>query len=108
VQFSRALRALRLAGQAPVGHVASAVMLHAKLHKGARLADVIQLARSLGRKLADEPETWGWADASGASVSLVLRNGRVTDWTLARPETADAEDTKLQPTPKIDRFPPTP
>jgi UPF0716 family protein affecting phage T7 exclusion len=32
LQFSRALRVMRLAAQAPVGHVASAVMLHAGLH----------------------------------------------------------------------------
>lgn len=92
MQFTRALRAMRVAGGAPVGTVASAVMLHAGLKKGQRLMDVIQLTRSLGQKLTDEsgaaPETWRWQDESGASVVVELVNGRVTAWTLQRPAEA--------------------
>jgi hypothetical protein len=95
MQFTRALRAMRTAGGAPVGHVASAVMLQARLKPRMRLMDVILLTRSLGEKLADEgpgqPETFRWADDSGASVTLRLVGGRVTDWTFTR-QAADAAD----------------
>ena len=92
LQFTRALRAMRTAGQAPIGHVASAVMLHARLKTGLRLMDLIQLTRSLGEKRADDPETYVWQDSSGASVTVELRGGRVSAWTLSRPD-APAKDT---------------
>ena len=85
LQFTQALRAMRAASGAPIGHVASAVMLSAKLKPGLRLMDVIQLTRSLGEKLADEPETYRWTDGSGVSVTVELASGRCTRWTLARP-----------------------
>lgn len=92
MQFTRALRAMRTAGTAPVGSVASAVMLNAKLKTGQRLMDVIMLTRSLGEKLSDAPETYRWADGSGVSVSVEFNQGRCVRWTLARPatETPDA------------------
>ena len=92
MQFTRALRAMRTAGTAPVGSVASAVMLNAKLKTGQRLMDVITLTRSLGEKLSDAPETYRWADGAGVSVSVEFNQGRCVRWTLARPatETPDA------------------
>ena len=51
LQFSRSLRVLKLAGQAPVGHVDSAVMLQRKLKDGMSLMQVLVLTRSLGTKL---------------------------------------------------------
>ncbi len=92
LQFTRALHAMRVAGGAPVGHVASAVMLQARLKVGLRLMDIIQLTRSLGEKLADDPETFRWTDASGASVTVELLKGRCVRWSFARPE-APAETT---------------
>ena len=88
LQFTRALRVLRSAGQAPVGHVESAVMLQARLHEGMRLMQILPLTRSIGQKVADDPETYLWTDASGASVRVELRDGRCVGWTLQRPETA--------------------
>ena len=90
LQFSRAMRVMRSAGQAPVGRVPSAVMLHAKLKRGQRLMDVILLTKSLGEKLSDEPETWVWRDEGGARVTVVLHDGRVIDWKLQRPAEDDA------------------
>ena len=84
LQFSRALRAMRLAGSSPVGRVPSAVMLQARLKTGQSLMDVIQLTRSLGEKCGDDPECWRWQDASGASVEVVLEGGRVSRWVLHR------------------------
>ena len=84
LQFSRALRVMRQATGKPVGHVDSAVMLHARMKKGLRLIDILVLTRSLGEKLADDPETFGWRDASGASVRVELTDGRCSAWALER------------------------
>lgn len=90
LQFSRAMRVMRLAGQAPVGRVPSAVMLQARLRRGMRLMDIIMLTRSLGEKRADEPETWRWTDESGAAVEVELAGGRCTTWRLTRPDEPSA------------------
>ncbi|MCU7374507.1 hypothetical protein PEC18_27610 [Paucibacter sp. O1-1] len=87
MQFSRLMRVMRMAKDAPIGHVDSAVMLNAKLKVGMRLLEVLPLARSLGRKTASEPETFVWTDPGEVSVEVVLEQGRVTHWTLQRPET---------------------
>jgi len=88
LQFSRALRALRVASGRPVGEVANAVMLHARLRKGLRLVDVFKLTRSLGQPLrtgSDEAlETFAWTDAGGDRVEVELVAGRVTVWRLLR------------------------
>jgi hypothetical protein len=84
LQFGRALRVMKNAASAPLGHVGSAVMLHSKLQRGMPMLQVVSLTRSLGRKLAAEPETWAWGDAGGATVTLVFDGGRLRDWTLGR------------------------
>lgn len=86
LQFSRTMRLLRQAAGSPVGHVDSAVMLQAKLRRGAPLSEVISLTRSLGRKLRDEPETFAWRDVGGAQVEVEFKDGRCTAWRLFRPE----------------------
>jgi hypothetical protein len=88
LQFSRALRAMKQAGQAPVGAVGSAVMLNAQLKAGMTLLQVIQLTRSLGRQLSaegEQPERWEWADEGGSRVTLELAGGRLAKWDLTRP-----------------------
>ncbi len=89
MQFTRLMRVMRMATSSPVGHVDSAVMLNAKLKPGMKLVDVLPLTLSLGRKTADAPETYVWADQGGVSVEVVLEGGRVARWTLSRPEAAD-------------------
>ena len=86
LQFSRALRVMRLAARAPVGHVPSAVMLHARLHAGMQMMNVVKLTRSLGRKLRDEPDTFAWRDESGAEVEVEFADGRCRTWRLTRPD----------------------
>ena len=90
LQFSRALRALRKAAGAPVGHVDSAVMLHSKLRAGMTLPQVLALAGSLGERLpaADDQaeEAWRWRDPGGGDVTVNLRGGRLVDWKLSHPE----------------------
>lgn len=88
LQFSRALRVLRVAGANPVGQIANAVMLHARLKRGMRLPEVLALTRALGRKVAEDAgastETWAWVDAGGDAVQLTLRDGRLERWELQR------------------------
>jgi hypothetical protein len=84
LQFSRALRVLRTAGSAPIGQVESAVMLNVKLQAGMRLPQILALTRSLGHKLADDPETFEWRDAGGDTVRVELRGGRSARWILQR------------------------
>ena len=84
LQFSRAVRVMRLAAQAPIGTVPSAVMLHSKLQVGMRLMDIVTIARSLGCKVRDEPETFAWRDESGAEVEIEFAGGRCRSWRLTR------------------------
>jgi hypothetical protein len=84
LQFSRAMRVMRVAGQAPIGTVPSAVMLQAKMRAGLRLMDIILLTRSLGEKLADDPETFRWRDPGGDTVEVELVGGRVRTWRFHR------------------------
>ena len=90
LQFSRAMRVMRVAGQSPVGTVPSAVMLQSKMRNGLRLMDLIMLTRSLGEKLAEEPETYRWRDPGGDAVEVELVGGRVRAWRFQRAADAAA------------------
>jgi len=85
LQFNRAVRVMKNASSAPVAHVANAVMLNSKLKRGMTMIQVVTLTQSLGRKMADNPETWIWADTGRSSVTLVFDKGRLARWTLDRP-----------------------
>jgi hypothetical protein len=88
LQFSRALRVMRQAAGKPKGTVANAVMLHAQLHTGMRLAQVMRLTGSFGevsRAEANHEESFVWRDETGASVEVRLRGGKVSAWDLKRP-----------------------
>jgi hypothetical protein len=91
LQFSRAMRVLRNASNAPVGRVPSAVMFHARLRAGMPLADVIRAAGSLGRKTQDQPETFAWSDAGEVRVEVEFAAGRATAWQLHRSESAPSD-----------------
>ena len=85
LQFSRTMRVMRGAAQRPVGHVDSAVMLHARLKPGLTMLQVIALTRSLGRKLGEGEDDWAWADEGGSSVTLHFANGKLERFGLDRP-----------------------
>lgn len=100
LQFSRALRALRDAGRAPVGQVDSAVMLHARLHAGQRLPQILALTRSLGTPrgtAGSDPEVFDWRDAAGDTVRVELTGGKLARWQLLR--AADATAAPAPPSP---------
>jgi len=84
LQFNRVVRVMRRAGQRPVGEIDSAVMLHAKLHPGMTLLQILPLTKSLGVKTGDDPETFVWTDGGGDQVRVELRNGRCTGFRLDR------------------------
>ena len=85
MQFNRSLKVMRNAASAPVGHIDSAVMLNSKLSAGLPMIRVVTLTKSLGKHVAEDPETWAWTDASGSDVTIVFDKGRCRRWTLNRP-----------------------
>ena len=84
LQFNRTLRVMQRASARPVGQVDSAVMLHARLHAGMRMLEILPLTHSLGRRVSADPEVFEWRDASGAALRVTLQRGRCTHWELDR------------------------
>jgi hypothetical protein len=92
IQFSRALRVMKNAGEAPVGHVGSTVMLNSKLSAGLTMMQVVTMTRSLGRRIDPDGDTWAWADDGGSEVTLEFKGGKLAKWTLVRPEPVEPVD----------------
>ncbi len=88
--FNRAVRVMRNAGAAPVGHIASAVMFHAGLVRGMTMLQIVAKTKSLGRKIEGSDDDWRWSDDSGAAVVLHFERGRLVRWRLER--VADPHD----------------
>ena len=88
MQFSGMARVMKKAGSKPVGHVASAVMLNAKLRAGQTLLQTIRQTGSLGRQLPGD-DRWAWADAGDARVELDFVRGKLARWSLVRPAETD-------------------
>lgn len=89
LHFTRLVTILKKASDRPIGHVASAVMLHAKLKKGVNLMHVIAMTRSLGQLQTEkdaQPEVYTWTDTGQSVVSCTFVDGKLTEWTLVRPE----------------------
>ena len=96
LHFTRMLQVLKRAANRPVGHVSSAVMLHAKLAGGQSLLHVIALTRSLGQLESPkdtQPERFRWTDDSQSSVLCVFQGGKLQSWELTRP----AIETRANP-----------
>ena len=91
LHFTRLMTVMQRAAKRPIGHVASAVMLNAKLKPGVTLMHVIAMTRALGERLSaegEEPEVFRWTDGGGSSVTGTFRAGRLESWALLRPEPA--------------------
>ena len=89
LHFTRMVTNLKKAADRPIGHVASAVMLNAKLKKGVTLMHVIAMTRSLGLLQTEkdtQPEVFTWTDTSESVVTCTFVGGKLTEWTLVRPE----------------------
>jgi hypothetical protein len=88
MHMTRMLVVLRRTTHRPVGTVASAVMLHARLERGMALLQVLALTQALGRRLEHpdpDHETYQWTDTSDATVRCNFANGKLVDWELQRP-----------------------
>ncbi|MEY4710696.1 MAG: hypothetical protein RIS88_146, partial [Pseudomonadota bacterium] len=88
LHFTRLMHVLKQAADRPVGYVASAVMLHAKLQAGMPLLKVIALTRALGEQRSQpdtQPEVFRWSDTGGSQVTCTFANGRLMAWDLVRP-----------------------
>jgi hypothetical protein len=91
VQLTRSMRLVRHSAQRPLGRVDSAVMLQARLHRGAQMLQVIRLAGSLGRRVDPaSDDLWVWSDDGGAEVRVAFRDGRCERWELRRPQDSGA------------------
>lgn len=92
LQFSRTLRVMQRAGQAPKGRIDSAVRVQAKLRRGMPLLEVLQVAGSLGERAgpAEHQERWVWTDAGEVRLTLDFERGRLATWALQRPVEAGA------------------
>ena len=88
LHFTRSLQVLKRAVNRPIGHVGSAVMLNAKLKKGASLLHVIAMTKSLGMQQSpkgEQPEIFRWTDAGLSHVTCEFRNSKLVSWALVRP-----------------------
>ena len=88
LHFTRLMHILKKASQRPIGHVASAVMLNAKLKKRMTLMHVIAMTKSLGALQTpkdEQPEIFLWTDPGQSSVSCTFVAGKFQEWALTRP-----------------------
>ena len=88
LHFTRMLTVLKRAANQPMGYVASAVMLNAKLKKGVNLLHVMALTRSIGLLQTEkeaQPEVYRWQDNGGSHVTCTFMNGKLQHWRLYRP-----------------------
>lgn len=93
LHFTRMMTVLRRAASAPVGYVASAVMLNAKLKPGVTLLHVTAMTKSLGALQSEkdaQPEVYRWTDTGGSHVTGTFVGGKLTEYALWRPEASDA------------------
>ncbi len=94
LHFTRTLQVLKRAANRPIGTVASAVMLNAKLRPGVTLLHVVAMTKSLGALQSPkdtQPELYRWADASDSHVTCTFNGGKLVEWQLQRPAQDSAE-----------------
>ena len=92
LHWTRTMQVLRRAAERPIGYVASAVMLNAKLKPGVTLLHVVAMTRALGEQRSaegQEPEVYRWTDGTGSHVTCQFVNGRLVSWELVRPTPAE-------------------
>ncbi len=91
LHFTRMMTVLKRATNAPMGYVASAVMLNAKLKPGVTLLHVTAMTKSLGLLQSEkgvQPEVYRWTDTGGSHVTGTFVGGKLTQYVLRRPEQA--------------------
>ena len=87
LHFSRVMHVVRQASERPVGYVASAIMLNAKLKPKVNLLYVMSLTRAMGEQLSpkdEQPEVFRWTDPGGSHVTCeppVSLQRKTSGWT---------------------------
>lgn len=95
LHFNRIVKILHSAASRPIGYVASAVMLNARLSRGVNLMHVIAMTKSLGELVSPadtQPELYRWTDATKSHVTAEFMDGKLKKWELWRPADADTSD----------------
>ena len=108
MHFNRTMQVLKRAADRPIGTVASAVMLNAKLKPKVTLLHVIAMTRALGEQRSpkdEQPELFRWTDAGGSWVDATFVGGKLTEWTLVRPQVAE-DDASPADAPSADAVKP--
>ncbi len=93
LHFTRTMQVLQRASRRPIGTVASAVMLNAKLQPGKTLLHVVAMTKSLGALQSakdTQPELYRWTDGTQSHVTCEFSGGKLVQWTLFRPQQPDA------------------
>ena len=109
LQFNRAMGVLRRAAERPVGTVGSAVMLNARLKPRINLMRVVAMTGAIGEPRSPkdtQPEVFRWTDESGSWVDATFVAGRLTEWSLVRPTSADEAEQAQADTPSSDAIKP--
>ena len=92
LHWTRTMQVLRRAAERPIGYVASAVMLNAKLKPGVTLLHVVAMTRALGELRSTtevQPEIYRWTDSTDSHVTAEFQDGKLVKWTLFRPPVAE-------------------
>lgn len=91
LHFTRMLAVMRRAAGRPIGYVASAVMLNAKLQSGMTLLHVVAMTRAFGKLLSEkgqQPEVFRWTDNGASHVTCEFAAGKLAKWEMVRPPEA--------------------
>nr|WP_315429249.1 glycerate kinase [uncultured Albidiferax sp.] len=94
LHFTRMLQVMKRATNRPIGSVASAVMLNAKLKPGVTLLHVVAMTKSLGALQSpkdSQPEFYRWTDGTQSHVTCEFKDGKLLQWTLERPVQPDTD-----------------
>ncbi|MFZ2736915.1 MAG: glycerate kinase [Burkholderiaceae bacterium] len=92
LHYNRLVQVLKRATNHPIGYVASAVMLNAKLKPGVNLLHVLAMTRALGQLQSppnEQPELFRWTDGSASHVTCEFLHGKLVKWVLERPLPSD-------------------
>ena len=109
MHFNRTMQVLKRAADRPIGTVPSAVMLNAKLKPKLTLLHVIAMTRALGEQRTPkdaQPEIYRWTDNGGSWVDATFVDGKLTEWTLVRPQAPDEDAAQAADAPSADAVKP--
>ena len=88
LHFTRMMAVMRRAAARPIGYVASAVMLNAKLKTGMTLLHVVAMTHAFGKLLSEkghQPEVFRWTDNGDSHVTCEFSGGKLAKWEMVRP-----------------------